>query len=612
MNYYEIAPLGLKLSNLTYASESPLEIGQFVNIKVRSKLTAGVICAKVEEPSFKCLQIESLLEQYLTKEQIEIAKFIAYYYVCESSEAISLFEPFCTDAYELARFDKKSTFELSIEQQKAFEFCSSRKLSLLFGDTGSGKTEIYIRLIEEALGRGQNAVLLLPEISLTPQIQNRLSLVFGDLIALWHSKQTKKTKEKVLEKIHSGEARVIIGPRSALFLPIRNLGIIIVDEEHDDSFKSETRPRYNARDMAIFIGKKLDINVILGSATPSAISYKNIPHFRLKGQFFESSKQFRFLAKEPKIDDELVNYLKSTLTKENSQAIIFLPTRANFKYAVCNNCYKSVECPYCSVSMSLHLNEKQLKCHYCGFSEFIPSTCPSCNDGLLGFYRIGTSEVLSELDARMGDKKFAKFDRDEITTEKKLKKTLQDFNDGKIDVLIGTQMLSKGHDYHNVGTAIILGIDSVLLQSDFRARERAMSLLVQISGRAGRKNSASVQVQTFNGEFFSKYIEDYEQFLIDEIKNRESLYPPHKRFARLIFSELSKQKSEQKMNEAVLVLKGAAIEIVGYGEAAIGKIGGKYRFDILLRSENAKDLLCAIYTLDTREFTTDLDPISFT
>jgi primosomal protein N' (replication factor Y) len=173
-------------------------------------------------------------------------------------------------------------------------------------------------------------------------------------------------------------------------------------------------------------------------------------------------------------------------------------------------------------------------------------------------------------------------------------------------------MLSKGHDYHNVDNAIILGIDSVLSQSDFRAREKAMSLLVQIAGRAGRKNHANIVIQTYNEEFFSKYLNDFEKFLKDELESRKYLYPPFKRFTRLIFSESTKQKSELKMNQALKILKTTGVEIVGHGEAAIAKIGGKYRFDILLRSESAKELLSAIYTLDTREFISDIDPITFT
>jgi len=612
MYYYKIAPLKLRLSPLTYETDKKVEIGSYVNVKIKSKEIVGVITKEVEKPAFKCQKIDEITGYFLPKERVEIANFIATYYMCELSEALELFEPFYTTGSKQVVFKQKSSFKLSSEQLSAFEFCKSRDISLLFGDTGSGKTEIYIRLIEESLREGKNAILLLPEISLTPQIQKRLKAVFGDTVALWHSKQTKKTKTQILESIRSGLIRVIVGPRSALFLPIEKLGIIIVDEEHDDAFKSEQRPRYNARDMAIFIGRKLNAKVVLGSATPSLASYKNIPHFRLKGGFFESKKRFIFVKKTGEIDETLLSHLLKTLSNTGSQAIIFLPTRANFKYVICNNCSKSVECPFCSVSMSLHLGEKQLKCHYCGFSQYIPNNCPTCNDGLLGFHRIGTSEVLSELESRFKDKKFAKFDRDEITTETKLKKTLDAFNNGEIDVLIGTQMLSKGHDYHNVDTAIILGLDSILTQNDFRAKERALSLLVQISGRAGRKKDATVLIQTLNHEFFTKYLNDYELFLKDELEFRQKLYPPFKRLARIIFSDKNRQKAEEKMSQTLMALKRTNIEIVGHGEAAIAKIGGKYRFDILLRSDEAKGLLNAIYSLEVFDFETDIDPLSFT
>jgi primosomal protein N' (replication factor Y) (superfamily II helicase) len=612
MYYYEVALLGLRLGALTYECAERIDLGCLVKVSVRGKQAYAVVIKEAPKPEFKCVQILEKSSKRLSADQITVGDFIAKYYVCELGIALALFEPFddampYTESFETP----KEPHVLSQKQLKAYEFCKSQDTSLIFGDTGSGKTEIYIKLIIDTLESGKSAIFLLPEIALTPQIQKRLKKVFGSAVAVWHSKQSKKNKEETLKNILNGTIRVIAGPRSSLFLPLTHLGLIIVDEEHDDSFKSQSSPRYNARDLSIYIGRKIGAKVVLGSATPSLASYKNIPFTRLKGGHFEASKKFVFSPKSAELDDDMVRTIEKTLSNESSQAIVFLPTRANFKYIVCNDCHKSIECPYCSVAMSLHASERLLKCHYCGFSEYMPPSCPSCKTGMLGFHRLGTTEVYEELSARMKGKIFAKFDRDEITTETKLKKTLDAFNKGEIDVLIGTQMLSKGHDYHGVDLAVILGLDSILAQSDFRARERAMSLLVQISGRAGRKRSAKVYVQTLNGEFFSSYLDDYERFLKDELQTRK-LYPPFTKLARLTISDTNAERAKQKTMTKANELKNAAVEIVGYGEAKIAKIGGKYRFDILLRHGDSKALLQAIYSVLDDSFEVDMDPLSFT
>lgn len=612
MHYYEVAILGHRLKPLTYSQATPLQNGQLVTVNIRNSQKTGVVLAEVEQPVFKCLTIVSTIQSHFSPNQIQLAKFISMYYVCEIGETLSIFEPFENLEQQLSEYNQNSCFNLSEEQQQAYKFCQQRKISLLFGDTGSGKTEIYIKIIEKHLVESGNALFLLPEISLTPQIELRLKKIFGSLVGIWHSKQSKKAKETVLNGIKNGSIRVILGARSALFLPIPNLSIIIVDEEHDDAFKSEQRPRYNARDLAIYISQKFNIQVVLGSATPSLATYNNIESYRLYGGFFNSSKTWYFDENGDGLSEVVIsNIIKSVHTK-HSQSIIFIPTRANFKYVICNNCFKNIECPYCSVSMSLHADEKRLKCHYCNFSQFIPAECPHCNIGTLGFKRIGTSEVTSILKELFPKNNIKKFDRDEITTERKLKETLEEFNRGNIDILVGTQMLSKGHDYHNVDTAVILGMDGLLAQNDFRANEKAISLLIQIAGRAGRKKEATVIVQSKNKEFFERYINNYETFLKEELKKRLDLYPPHKRLARLIFTSLNKNRAKEKMNAALAKIDHTKIEVVGFGEATINKIGGKYRFDILLRGTDAKQLLNSVYMLDLVDFEVDMDPINFT
>lgn len=610
MNYYEIAIIGHNLELLTYQSEPALEVGAVVYVDVKRGQKEGVVVKQCDKPSFKTSPVKEVLDRYYSKEQMGLAGFLSSYYVCELSIALALFEPFTAVPDTAAKIEVKTDIELSVEQTAAYEFIRQNSVSLLFGDTGSGKTEIYMKLMEDTLNEGKNVIFLTPEISLTPQMLKRLTKKFGGAVGVWHSRQTKKTKSKVLEKIHNGSLRIATGPRSALFLPMRDIGLIIADEEHDDSYKSGQSPRYNAKDMAVVYAKMCGAKCVLGSATPSLSSYKNFPTYRLKKTFFKGAKEFIFEAKESEIDGFVISNIQKVV-KEGEQAILFLPTRANFKYTVCKSCGKSVECPFCSVAMSLHINGGVMKCHYCGYAEKIDYKCKECGHGEMGVFRMGTQEAMEKIKEALPNISVKKFDRDEITTQNKLENALKEFEDGSVSVLVGTQMLSKGHDYHAVGLAVILGLDSILAQNDFRARERALSLLVQIAGRAGRKENAKIIVQTLNGDFFRSYIADYELFLKDELKIRGSLYPPNTRMARLLFSSTNKERAEGDMNRVVKRLDGLGVEIVGFGEAGISMIAKKYRFEILMRDASAKQLLKAVYAVDDKSFEVDMDPLSF-
>lgn len=612
MNYYEVAILKSPLNSLTYQSEESIEVGTKVLISLRNRknLDDAVVVKSVEKPDFKCTDISEITPFYFDKKMIEIANFISQYYVCSFGEALSIFTPFDKDIKESSDIEKfDSQIILSNEQQKAYEFCQEKKQALLFANTGSGKTEIYIKTIEKVLNESGNAILLMPEISLTPQMQNRLEKVFGKSVAIWHSKVSKKRKNEILEGIYNGEIKLVAGARSALFLPFKNLKLIIVDEEHDESYKSDSKPRYNAKDLSLYIAKKYDLNLILGSATASIGSFHKIPFFRLKKTFFDTSKTIHFDDSSLELSSNIINKIAATLNNQH-QVIVFLPTRANFKYQICTSCGKSVECPYCSVSMSLHKNDRALKCHYCGYTQQIPETCPSCNNGIIHNLRVGTAEIEERLKVLFPEKTVKRFDRDEIKTDTKLKAVLNDFNNNKIDILVGTQMLSKGHDYHNVKLAVVLGIDSVLNMNSYKSRERALSLLIQIAGRSGRKGEGEVIVQTQNQDFFDYYLNDcdYEDFLNSELEFREGLYPPYLKMAKVLFSHANGLKVKDEMEKYVNVLKqNSDIEVVGWGQSAIFKLANKYRYEIILRSSNIKALLTALHSIDSNMATIDMD-----
>lgn len=443
---------------------------------------------------------------------------------------------------------------LTPAQEQARKFAEANETSLIFGDTGSGKSEIYIALIAQTLAAGKQALFLMPEISLTPQMTKRLQSYFGERLGVWHSKISPKKKREILAKFKAGEIRLIAGARSALFLPFSDLGLIVVDEEHDDSYKSAAAPRLNARDAAIFVGKKLGIRVVLGSATPALSTYAKQPHFRLRGTYFSSAKRFIFDESETGLSPKILTEIGRSL-EVGKQAVVFLPTRANYKYMVCENCGQIVRCPFCAVGMSYHADAAALKCHYCGFSTFYRASCENCGGEVMQARKIGTGELAAQLAARFPSARIAKFDRDEITTQRKLEALLNNFNAHKIDILVGTQMLSKGHDYHGVDLAVIMGIDEHLSYPDFRAREKTLALAMQVAGRAGRSGQGRVVIQTRQSGFFRDYIENYDDFLRDEAEFREGLYPPYMRLLRVLISHKNENAASEIMNVALELLR---------------------------------------------------------
>jgi len=608
--HYLVSLLNSPLQPLTYTYEEELKAGNIVEVTLSSKTKLGVVISKTIKPEFTCSEIVSVKDEFFDETTFGLAKFISEYYVCSLGDALNLFVPLRKNAL---RVNKKvqTNVILSQEQQKAYEFLNSHDKALLFGDTGSGKTEVYIRLIEECINSGKSAIFLMPEIGLTPQTKKRLKDAFGDTVAIWHSKVTKKKKKEILKALSNGKISLIAGTRSALFLPVSNLGLIVVDEEHDDSYKSSQRPRYNARDLALLFAKRKNAKVVLGSATPSLTSYKNLLKYRLKGTYFSSTKAIYFEHANNELSNPMIDKIAEHLGKDN-QVIVFLPTRANFKYISCQVCGEKVLCPFCSVGMSLHVNKNALKCHYCNYAQVIPKECPSCHSKHMQSNRIGTEEVMQRLRVLFPNKVIEKFDRDEVSTQNKLTAKLKAFNEKQIDVLVGTQMLAKGHDYHSVSLSVILGIDTILNMPDFRARERAMSLLLQVAGRSGRKGLGEVYIQTQNREFFEEFFGDYEAFLNDELHYRKDLYPPYKKLLKILVSHAKDEKASQIMHEVEkIALSFKNLEVVGHGRANVEKIAGKYRYNMLLRSDDAKELLRFAHTCKPLHVEIDIDPLSF-
>jgi primosomal protein N' (replication factor Y) len=608
---------------LTYCSSLKLEVGSVIAVPLKTTHKDAIVMHEVSKPPFETATIVSVSKQCYTQEQMEIAKFISEYYFSSFSEAISLFLPYpvgCCAPTTPFKIENEKQVKgvvrvqhptLTPSQQKAYKAILKKDKALLFGVTGSGKTEIFISLFAKMLEEGKTSIFLMPEISLTPQMEKRLKVYFGDSIAMWHSKLTKKKKESILEGIEDGTIRIVAGARSALFVPLKNLGLIIVDEEHDDSYKAMTRPRYHARDVAVLMGAKLGAKVLLASATPSMSSYHKYDVVKLEKPFIETEKKYTFITGNS-INNTILNALYKSY-QHQEQSLLFLPTRGNFKYLYCQSCGKTHLCPYCSVGMALHRKRKHLKCHYCNFTEAIVDTCTQCGHSPLTSERMGTQEAIEVISTAIEGIRVEQFDKDSITTAKKLKEALDRFESGESHLLLGTQMLSKGHDYANITLSVIMGLDHILGLADYRARERAMSLLFQIAGRSGRALAAEVIVQTGDADFFKHYLSDYELFIKDELAFLEMAdYPPFVSLARILIAHKDEAKAGKITLDTVTKLKAFyAVEIVGHGKAPVERIANKYRFNILLKAKNRVPLLKALHNVDCREIEIDMDPVEF-
>lgn len=611
MYYYKVNLLKSSAPDLTYHSQAPLNRGEIVTVSLKNSSKGAVVVDEVKKPDFETIAIESTVGEHYLPEQIEIASFISKYYFSSFGEAISLFMPHRDNPC------KTETNQIIVNppilsdiQKQAYEKILHNDKTLLFGVTGSGKTEIFISLVYKMLEENRSSIFLMPEISLTPQMEKRLQVYFGDSIAMWHSKLSKKKKEQILDRIGSGEIKLIAGARSALFVPLKDVGLIIVDEEHDDSYKAMTRPRYHARDVAVLMAHKIGAKILLSSATPSPSSYHKYPIVKLDKPYIDTHKSYHFMGGTT-LSAEMINSIQKNY-EAKGQSLLFVPTRGNFKYLYCESCGRTHLCPYCSVGMALHRYHRHIKCHYCGYTEAIVDRCSYCGYYPLKSERMGTVEAMEMIKKEIPSIEIEQFDKDSITTPKKLKDALSRFERQESQLILGTQMLSKGHDYANITLCVIMGLDYILGLADYRAREKAVSLLIQIAGRAGRAKESRILVQSNNPEVFEPYLQDYEKFLEDELSFLEGQYPPFVSLARILIAHKEQKKAMDKT--AILVEKLSRyknIEIVGHGKAPIEKIANKYRYHILLRSKTRTPLLQALHIVNQRGIEIDMDPMEF-
>ncbi|MFP5520227.1 MAG: primosomal protein N', partial [Bdellovibrionia bacterium] len=521
--------------------------------------------------------------------------------------------------------------ELTREQAQAIETIRLNEgfaTHLLLGVTGSGKTEVYLRLLENVLARGKTGLVLVPEISLTPQLIQRFARRFGDKIAALHSQLTDRERTNQWWEVVSGQKQILIGARSALFCPIPNLDLIVVDEEHEPSFKQEEKLKYHGRDAAVMMGKLLNIPVVLGSATPSLETWNNVLEKRYKLHELKNRVGDRALPEVKVVDlrkseddeqekdrkkyythlpfwlsPELYEEINYTLANKE-QVALFLNRRGLAQMVLCPACGHTVQCPNCDINLTLHAGA-HLVCHYCDYHENFKTKCSDCREGELEAIGLGTELIEKDLARLYPEASIARADRDEISNRAELEELVSKMEDGSTDILVGTQMIAKGLDFPKLKVVGLILADVGFNLPDFRATERSFQLITQMSGRAGRhvkegERAGQVFIQTYNTEHESVTFSvkhDFFGFAEHELEVRKALnYPP---FGRLAGVRVQGAKLDQAERMSQLFAHRCRqlkeqfkiyneIEVLGPAEAPLAKLRNQFRFHVLIKAPNAQ------------------------
>jgi len=542
---------------------------------------------------------------------------------------------------------KTKTIQLTHLQEKVivrvYEGISRKEFYpvLLHGITGSGKTEIYILAIKRALEQGSKALLLTPEISLTPQLSKRFRSHFGSLVTVLHSGLSPRERLNEWWNIKEGRRKVVIGTRSAIFSPLDDVGIIIVDEEHDASYKQEENPRYNGRDLALMRGKIEQAEVILGSATPSLESFFNaerekylylqleerISPGRLpQVEIIDMQQEFKQQGKRKLFSQHLSTELQECLSRKE-QALILLNRRGYASYLQCRKCGYIPTCLNCSISLTYHQTENRLKCHYCGYSSQPLMQCQECEGEYIHYIGEGTEKIEEKLSLLLPQAKILRMDRDTTRFKGAAEKIISQFTAGGANILIGTQMIAKGHDIHNVTLMGIISADVALTLPDFRSSERTFQLLTQASGRSGRGElRGKVIIQTNHPNHYSIQMaekQDYHIFYQKELRFRRIMkYPPFTSLVNIILKGRNLKKLKIKADKVAQELQSQdtrGIWIIGPAPAPISKIKGNYRYQIILKARNRTRLKTILKEtinnlrenrIGIKDIFIDIDPLS--
>jgi len=608
--------------------QESLTIGQRVKINFSGRTTTAVVVfLSREDPlSEKLKPIIALEDPFpvFNQRRLLLARWIARQYMCTQGEVLKIMAPRLPKRRSKPRsaaacleqcYPGVNDITLTDEQAHAVKSvaahvsASRNRTVLLHGITGSGKTEVYIRVISRVLDMGKGAIVLEPEIALTPQTVERFKSRFGDTVAVLHSKQSGGERGREWLKIREGQARIVIGPRSAVFAPMEPLGLIVIDEEMETSYKQNETPRYHAREVALQRARQASAVVMIGSATPSLETY----HKAATGQYDLLELPQRIGSRSlPKV--EIVDMRSELLKNKNrtmfswcmreriqetlaqkGQVMLFVNRRGYFTFVQCRSCAEVILCRNCHISMKYHNSDSLLRCHYCDFTAPIPTRCPECGRRTIKFFGLGTEKVETEIKRCFPRARVARLDADSVSARHAHTRVLSAFQKGETDILVGTQMIAKGHDFPSVTMVGVVAADSTLNLPDFRSSERTFQLLTQVSGRAGRGPvPGQVVIQTYQPDHYAISCclsHDYEAFYDRELGERKALgYPPFSRLLNIIVSGVSEQvvtRVAEALGQALRLYAGELrVTVLGPGRAPHERLRGKFRRQIILKGHS--------------------------
>lgn len=562
--------------------------------------------------------------EILTDEIVELANWLSKTYLCSVGEALATIVPISLKVPKRKSKTKKRKIKISnpnfamtdyqkiaVEKIEQALKQNTNKTFLIHGVTGSGKTEVYLKSIQSAIDNNKSAIFLVPEISLTPQFISILNKRFGDIVALWHSEVTTIQKYKIFDAIRSGEIKIVVGARSAIFLPFTNLGLIIIDEEHENTYKQNNKPCYDTKEIALWRAKYNNSVTVLGSATPSIETY----YSAITNKFELIEMPYRIDKKEmPQVkmlslknvkfsvsvfSKPMLQAIKRALARRE-QVIIFLNRRGFSPSIICKHCDTVIQCPDCSVAMVYHKHPEHLECHYCGKQLKFPLKCPACGNHEYKIIGVATQRVEEDLKNLFPHTKIFRLDRDTATSKQVYTEVYEGIKNEEYSILLGTQMVTKGFDFPRVSLVCVVDADTSLYLPDFRSSERTFQLITQVAGRCGRAEiKGKVLVQTKHPEnyalnFAQKY--DYKSFYEQEIEIRKDLsYPPFCNIAKITVRNKDNKKSLEftekiyKFIEEQINKSNYPISILGPAQSYISKLNGTYRWQIILKG-NRKQL----------------------
>jgi primosomal protein N' (replication factor Y) (superfamily II helicase) len=643
MRYYEVAPTVIVrpgTDTLTYASELPLALGRIIEIEVGKKKTVGIVMSEVPKPTYETKPVLKTLDIILPSGLIKTSAWMSHYYGAPLAVVLQTIIPRGLTKHRRQRFlaphspiRKRTKIVFNTEQQEAIDTILNMDPgpALLHGVTGSGKTRVYIEIAKKITQAGRSAIILVPEIALTSQLVNEFAHDFDDII-LTHSRQTEAERHLAWsEALMSNEPRIVIGPRSALFMPLRDIGLIVIDECHEPSFKQEQSPRYSALRVASVLATFHKAKLVFGSATPLITDYylaehsgRPIIHLTKRAKEKASPpvislvdmtrrfefKQHRFLS------DKLLTNLSETFNSGN-QALIFHNRRGSASATLCENCGWSAGCPRCFVPFTLHADRHELRCHICGLVERVPTSCPACNHTDIVHKGIGTKLIESELRKFFPNKAIARFDGDTESHET-VERLYAQLYEGAIDLIIGTQVIAKGLDLPKLRTVGVIQADSSLSLPDYSSSERTFQLLAQVIGRVGRSHHAtSVIVQSYqptHPAVVDGLAQNYEHFYRETLKVRQrSQFPPFRYLLKLVCvyrTEVTTIKHARALAMELREKLPSDIQILGPTPAFYERRHDTYRWQLVLKSSKRSLLVEALQYLPKNHWQFELDPTS--